>query len=276
MVASKKERFEQLIIRRRECDRCSKFCKNKNWMYNSSSEAGMDCNSIGQWTCWNGNLNAELMIIGQDWGTKDYLERFRKVQKDKKLPYEDNNPTNLNLAACIKQINSDWDILAKNGIENNERYPLFFTNEILCYKDDKYMNAKIPASCYKKCTEEFLLEEIDIVEPKAIVLLGADAFKNFARVVGAKQLNEKLYLNEKFVKLVEKVLTDKLQLVYTTKSGAEVRVFPMYHVGGFGARNAKVAYMKNHKDEQTEPSARQVLEMQWKQMAVLLSKLGQF
>lgn len=269
-IESKKERFEQLIIRRKKCDRCSKFCKNENWLYNSSSEAELECDSIGRWTCWNGNLDAELMIVGQDWGTKNHLEEFREEQKKYGLPYEKDNTTNLNLAACIKQINSDWDILAKKDIENNERYPLFFTNEILCYKDEKYMNAKIPASCYKKCTEEFLLEEIDIVEPKAIVLLGSDAFKNFARVAGVQQLNEKLYLNEKFIKLVEKVLTDKLQLVYTTKSGAKVRVFPMCHVGGFGARNAKVAYMKNHKGEQPEPSARQVLEMQWKQMAVLL------
>jgi DNA polymerase len=27
---------------------------------------------IGPWTQWQGNLNAELMIVGQDWGGTEY------------------------------------------------------------------------------------------------------------------------------------------------------------------------------------------------------------
>lgn len=100
-----------------------------------------DSKTIGHWTDWNGNPDSEYMVVGQDWGTKKYLEKFCVSKRDNTaLPY---SSTDKNLAVCVKALNSEWDILKSDGIEKNDRYPLYFTNEILCYKDEEKMNAPI-------------------------------------------------------------------------------------------------------------------------------------
>ena len=30
---------------------------------------------IGPWSLWQGNLDAEIMVIGQDWGDKNYFTK---------------------------------------------------------------------------------------------------------------------------------------------------------------------------------------------------------
>src|SRR5262245_13926362 len=36
-----------------------------------------DCDEIGAWSKWQGNLNAELMVVGQDWGDVGWFVRER-------------------------------------------------------------------------------------------------------------------------------------------------------------------------------------------------------
>jgi hypothetical protein len=52
---------------------------------------------IGPWTDWQGNLDAELMVVGQEWGgEKNYvMQRGRDV---------DDDPTNANLVDLVNSI----------------------------------------------------------------------------------------------------------------------------------------------------------------------------
>ncbi len=153
----KKQKLAQLTKKRRACNCCQNLCREPDWMYNPGRDTAqgkaLDAVQIGPWTDWNGNPDAEYLIVGQDWGTKDYLKRFRKEQE--RLPYEVKNPTNRHLADCVRQLNSKWDILKEEGAEDCCRYPLYFTNEILCFKNTRHMAAPIPAACYQMCGRRF-------------------------------------------------------------------------------------------------------------------------
>ena len=269
-LQEKQKRLEQLTKARRNCRECSSLCsKTDVVLFNSAEDSRLDFDTIGPWTRWNGNLNAKVMIVGQDWGTKEYLKEFKKWQeKHNNLPYEDYNKTNNNLASCIKQLNKEWDILNPIGIEDNSRYPLYFTNEILCYKDEKYMSASIPSVFYRECSQLFLLEQIEIVEPQEVILLGSDTFKNFIMATDKVSFNFNIKSDMNFGEIVEQVLADKLQIFYTTRNGKNIRIFPMWHTGGFGARNAKVLYKKINGD--TNKSALEILEGQWNKIKNLM------
>jgi hypothetical protein len=79
---------------------------------------------IGPWTGWHGDTNAELMVIGQDWGGVKYYLKHKGRE-------EDSNLTNINLQILLKSI----------GIEVNlpnqprRKAKLFLTNAVLCHRE---------------------------------------------------------------------------------------------------------------------------------------------
>ncbi len=60
---------------------------------------GGQCDSpqIGPWTQWQGDLDADLMVVGQDWGDVRYFRDNRGLDKA-------GNPTNLMLAKLLLSI----------------------------------------------------------------------------------------------------------------------------------------------------------------------------
>ena len=268
MNEQKQWKLSQLTERRKKCDSCNYIESTKDiHFFNAGNSEELDCDTIGQWTKWNGNLDADYMIVGQDWGTKDYLIKFRETQKTENYPCELDSTTNRNLAECVKQINPAWDILSLEGIQNNERYPLYFTNEILCYKDDKLMNASIPAGCYTECSLLFLIQQIEIVEPKVIILLGASTFRGFVQATKNCGLECQDNWSGNFADLIPMVLEERIAINYRTKSGKLVRVFPMWHPGGLGLCNAKTADIK--KNGKRDIPALDILKEQWNMLGII-------
>ncbi len=60
---------------------------------------------VGYWSDAFPNYNAKLMIVGQDWGSDEYLDSFIKKSGGKlPKPYrEDGNDTWENLMDCLKE-----------------------------------------------------------------------------------------------------------------------------------------------------------------------------
>lgn len=71
--------YQALVEDRKMCNACTGLIPK---MINPSSiESGKyDTDQIGPWTQWQGDLNAELMIVGQDWGGPTILST-RKEQR---------------------------------------------------------------------------------------------------------------------------------------------------------------------------------------------------
>src|SRR4051794_21164295 len=60
--------YRELVAARKACRACS-------GLTNPAACGGgtHDSDHIGPWSLWQGNLDAELMIIGQDWGDENYF-----------------------------------------------------------------------------------------------------------------------------------------------------------------------------------------------------------
>ena len=71
-VIDKLVEYAALVSDRKACHRCS-------GLFNPSEveHGSLDSNQIGPWSLWQGNLEAALMVVGQDWGDVAYFPKNR-------------------------------------------------------------------------------------------------------------------------------------------------------------------------------------------------------
>ena len=97
-----------------------------------------DCKEINLWTYWQGrgNLNAKIMLVGQDWGspadsTEQYMAQFAAINEGKRVSYwsDGTSITDNNLIKLFSSIGYDVSC----GKPWNP--DLFFTNYVLGYRN---------------------------------------------------------------------------------------------------------------------------------------------
>ncbi len=215
---SKQQAYRSLVEQRKLCTQCDSLqceLKNPSMAFNGQ----YDTSEIGHWTDWQGDLDARMMIVGQDWGDARTLE----IQKGK--CNVDNSATNRALMKLIQIAGIKVD-------ENNigEKNPdLFFTNAILCMKTNGGLAGKVKSAWFRNCVRQFLMPLIEIVQPKVIVTLGEKATQSLLRGYGYKGI--------KFKALVEQ----ESPIVV----GSNIAVFPVFHCGSLGQRNRPFEQQKS-------------------------------
>lgn len=221
--------YQKLVNRRKLCQECYLQTGQTN-LHNGSSlsfhEGIHDTNAIGQWSAWHGDLNADFMVIGQDWGDIEYYIQFRNQDVGE---FEQDNKTNINLRTLFQCIDPKIDIF-----DLVTSVKLFFTNSLLCYKEGK-MAQPTRAAQHRICSELYLQKLIEIVEPKVIITLGEKAFS------GLWKLNFKMdrkLTSEKYMDLVER---GELSLYL---NDLQISAFPVVHPGPLGIRNRNFALQK--------------------------------
>jgi uracil-DNA glycosylase family 4 len=113
----------------------------------------------------HGDLNAELMIVGQDWGTVDYYKKNQGLDDLR-------NPTMQNLELLLNSIG----IEAKLSTYDANGTGVFLTNAVLCLKEG-CLQAPVELEWFDKCGTHFLKHQIEIVSPFVVVALGQRAFE---------------------------------------------------------------------------------------------------
>ena len=212
---TKQEAYAALVQARKECSRCkeltnpSQCCDGKH-----------DSDEIGPWSLWQGNLNAAVMVIGQDWADE-------KTFVHDKGREDDTSPTNKTLMQLLAiigvHINNPLAEKADSGIA-------FFTNAILCLKHGG-MQAKVNDGCVTKCGKAFLLPLIQLIKPQIVVALGVAAY-------GCIQREYHLPSYKVFREVVE--MPEGWMIM------DDVRVFPRYHCGSGGInRNRSLDQQKD-------------------------------
>ncbi len=185
-------------------------------LYNPSQiEGGIydQGNHLGPWSAWQGNLEAKILIIGQDWGDVRYYRQFKGCDMDK-------NPTNQNLAKLLKGLHIDVGMPSKP----NPTAPTFFTNAILGLKITEGMSGKVLTTWARESTKNFLIPLLHIINPKIVITLGAVAYEAVASIYSLP------------VKpLRELVANNPIQLNET------MRLYAMFHCGGLGVANRSLA-----------------------------------
>jgi uracil-DNA glycosylase len=153
-----KEPYKKLVDKLKKFDFKDSGLKNP---YKINDE--YDGKHIGPWSEWQGNLEAKILVIGQDWGDVNYFETNKGKDRD-------DNPTNKNLRELFKEIGID------TGLPNSLiPQPVFLTNAILGIKGEdgkNHMSGKVKKGWVEESTNAFTRELIDIIQPKIIITLG--------------------------------------------------------------------------------------------------------
>lgn len=154
--------YDQLVAERAACRRC-------DGLTNPAIVDGgcFDSSEIGPWSRWQGNLDAKLMIVGQDWGGVTYFRKHHGLEGPR-------NPTNDTLQELISLLGIDVGTpgdLRRQGV-------VFFTNAVLCLKVGN-LQAQVQSAWFKNCGS-FMRRQVEIVQPKLLVCLGERAFRSLA------------------------------------------------------------------------------------------------
>lgn len=132
---------------------------------------------LNAWAYWYGNLNADILLIGQDFGSYAYY--LNNDGKD-----DPKNPTSLNLSTLFQQLGIDI-----GDSENpNDNAKLYFTNAVLGVKNGGMAEA-IKRNWYKDTATKFLKPLIDIVQPKVIIAMGSVAYDAVSIIYKLKKLS---------------------------------------------------------------------------------------
>jgi uracil-DNA glycosylase len=159
-MADKRETYRALVAGRKRCTLCQ-------GLQNPASCAGgeYDSEEIGPWTRWQGALDAELMVVGQDWGSVKNFE----TQHGRGDP---KSPTNQRLRELLKEAGFPVNEV---GSEPGPGM-VFLTNAILCLKSGG-ASGSVEPSWFAECGSRFLRPQIELVRPRAVVTLGEHAYK---------------------------------------------------------------------------------------------------
>jgi len=202
-----------LVVERKACQAC------EGLLNPSMIDGGVyDCDHIGAWTRWAGNLDAEVIIVGQDFSELDF---FRSHQGHPSTGANISS-TNRNLIRLIQE-GLGFDI-APYEIGRETKSPLFFTNSVLCIKPGKASDP-LKQSWANQCCKKFLKPLVEtIIRPKAVITLSTTAYKGVKSAFGIKASN---------------ALRDVVGSEEGISLNGSCVLFPMYHCGGLGLVNRK-------------------------------------
>ena len=160
---SKSNAYDNLVTERKACRLCSGLTNP------AAVEGGrFDSCEIGPWSRWQGNLDAKLMIVGQDWGDVRYFSTHSGLEGPR-------NPTNETLRELVGLLGIDIGPpgdLRRNGVA-------FFTNAVLCLKNGG-LQAAVEDEWFANCSS-FLRHQVETVSPRLVVCLGERAYRSMAR-----------------------------------------------------------------------------------------------
>jgi DNA polymerase len=196
---TKAEEYANIVAARKACRQC-------RGLANPADIAGgsFDSQHIGAWSRWQGNLDAALMVIGQDWGDIAYFVS----QKGQEGPL---NPTNL---ALVELIGIAGIAIGDPGHADG-RDVVFLTNAILCLKDSSGgLQGKVQKSWFDNCAR-FLRRQIEIVHPMVVVGLGERAYRTIQAGFGLERRAFRMEVDEREGRLLAN----------------GTRAFAMYHCG---------------------------------------------
>ena len=219
----KQNQFLQLVLDVSKCHICENMCtvpylENREYLENDSH--GLDTNTpyVNRWNVWQGNLDADIMVIGQDYGQKEEGSSLEIWNKEAHSEPTDKKLTELFQLAF--------------GIDVNEKeVPLFFTNIANCYRK-RSTTGGVHSGWLPICANKYMERLIRIVQPKIIIVLGRTAF-------------EALYCMENLTVKCSDIQpqggTSFAEIIkhryYLDLDGKNIAVFPVYHPGANSQRN---------------------------------------
>lgn len=254
IYTEKTELYKKLVTDIQACPKLSD-CNNSKSPKAIQLEKCPFCNEVNLWSYWQGginNLDADILLVGQDWGNfddKNYNEIIRSITASEDdsnsithYPYE-KNPTDKNLCRLFDVLGDSFNIKEYNNPK------VFFSNFVLCYRKNTRISGGFRQRWARNCSEYFL-RLVSIIQPKVIICLGRSVFDAVIKAFGEKP--------------------PKGDYNSTISSGAKTlsfnnttyTIFPVAHCGVFGTNNRK--------DPETGCSGMKQQEEDWKKIKYYL------
>lgn len=158
-TATKQDAYDRLVACRGNCRACAGLRNPAE-----PELVAFDSAQIGPWTRLLGDLDAPLMIVGQDWGDVRYYQAHHGLDDLR-------NPTMRTLERLLNDVGTPARL---SGYDPGAR-GIFLTNAILCLKDDGLQGA-VRDEWFRECGSRFLRPTIELVTPRVVVALGARAY----------------------------------------------------------------------------------------------------
>ncbi|MEY9741220.1 hypothetical protein ABIF65_000594 [Bradyrhizobium japonicum] len=127
-----------------------------------------ECDHVVPWTTSACNLDAELMLISQDWASEEFLLKTGKDPKQREQGQVENLATNQNIKVMLRR-------------HMNLSFEETYATDAFAFIKSGSMNARIPFSDLVKSTLEYALPQIKIVRPKMVLCLGSAPFNALRR-----------------------------------------------------------------------------------------------
>jgi restriction system protein len=127
---------------------------------------------VSPWTVSACNVDSELMIIGQDWASEDFLSKEPDARM-RALGHDPALATNRNLQRLLHEAFG-------HGFEST-----FATNAFIFAKPGG-MNTRLPATDLALSARRFALREIEIVRPKMVICLGMGTFNGLRAALNCR------------------------------------------------------------------------------------------
>lgn len=127
---------------------------------------------VSPWTLSACNVDSDLMIIGQDWASEDFLQKdpnpkIRQFGRDPALA------TNRNLKRLLQEA-------------FGRRFEDTFATNAFVFAKPGGMTSRLPAADLILSVKRFSLKEIEIVRPKMVICLGIGTFNAIRGALGLR------------------------------------------------------------------------------------------
>lgn len=154
---------------------------NSSYHHLHSFEGGKwDCEHVVPWTKSACNLDASLMIIGQDWASEAFLKdpKYNSPERIKartEAGQDEYLPTNRRLKSFLK---------THFATPFAETYAI----DVLVFIKPGAMTGNVPMKDMLYCAETYALPQIQIVQPVMALCLGSKTFNSLRRALGRSDL----------------------------------------------------------------------------------------
>lgn len=216
MINDKKGKlFDELINDMSKCKKCI-FIHSKNNIDCSlinvyeNSKFAKEIPSI--WTDWYNRLDSKIMIIGQDWGPFEDMKKLNMKYLENQTTENWNKLMEDEKSLTKKQL-TKYLIESSNGKVTSIKN-IYITNAIMCArKGNNYRGNNINLKCSTLNCKNFLLRQIEIVNPKIILTLGYYPLYSLSNIYNFK-------IEDNLTKTIEKYPIIKIK---------DFIIIPLYH-----------------------------------------------
>ena len=144
-----------------------------------------ECDFVSPYTKTAGNLDAEVMLVLQDWSSDEEL-RQGLDEDTMRLGYDAAQPTSRNLERLLKSTFG----LSLTAVYGTNLFPFVKSGNV---------SSRIPKTDLVRAARAFALPQIEIIRPKLVVGLGLDTFDALRRAKGLASVGKmELAINSPF------------------------------------------------------------------------------